>query len=56
MLLLVTLIFGFVDGNNPGEHPDLAARFMMSVFPAILMAISFIISFFVKFKDEKESK
>lgn len=53
VLLLVTLIFGFVDGNNPGEHPDLAARFMMSVFPAILMAVSFILSFFVKFKDEK---
>ncbi|WP_199562260.1 MFS transporter [Petrotoga sp. 9PW.55.5.1] len=55
VLLLVTLIFGFVDGNNPGEHPDLAARFMISVFPALLMAVSFIISFFVRFKEEKQA-
>ncbi|HOP24971.1 MAG TPA: MFS transporter [Defluviitoga sp.] len=56
VLFLVTLIFGFVDGSNPGEHPDLAARFMMSVFPALLMGVSFIISFFVKFNDTKDVK
>jgi len=53
VLLLIAAIFGFVDANNPGAHPDIASRFMLSFFPAILMLIAFIISFFVDFNDSE---
>jgi glycoside/pentoside/hexuronide:cation symporter, GPH family len=47
---LVFLIFGFESGNNPGSQPGDAARFLLTVFPPILMLISFIFSFFIDFK------
>ncbi len=49
--LLVFKIFGFESGDNPGTQPDNAARFMLTVFPLILMVISFAFSFFINFKD-----
>lgn len=53
VLLLIAAIFGFVDANNPGTHPDIASRFMLSFFPAVLMLVAFIISFFVDFNDSE---
>jgi GPH family glycoside/pentoside/hexuronide:cation symporter len=50
---LVFVIFGFESGLNPGPHPDNAARFLLTVFPPILMVISFAFSFFINF-DKKE--
>lgn len=47
---LVFSLFGFVSGNEPGPQPDQAARFLLTVFPAILMLISFAFSFFVDFE------
>jgi GPH family glycoside/pentoside/hexuronide:cation symporter len=47
---LVFTLFGFESGKNPGPHPDNAARFLLSVFPPILMVISFVFSFFIDFK------
>lgn len=52
IFLIITLAFGFVDSTNPGSHPDMAARFMFSVFPVLLMAISFSISRFVRFESK----
>jgi GPH family glycoside/pentoside/hexuronide:cation symporter len=46
---LVFIIFGFESGLNPGPQPDLAARFMLTIFPPILMVISFGFSFFINF-------
>lgn len=54
VLLLVASIFGFVDKDNPGTNPEMATRFMMTVFPVILMALSFVASRFVKFKMQEE--
>lgn len=54
IFLIITLAFGFVDSNNPGDHPDTAARFMFVVFPFILMTIAYVISCFVTFKDEEK--
>ena len=47
---LVFTIFGFESGNNPGPQPANAARFLLTVFPFILMVISFSFSFFLNFK------
>jgi hypothetical protein len=41
--------------HNPGPAPDNAARFLLTVFPLVLMVISFAFSFFVDFGPvEKE--
>lgn len=48
--LLVSRLFGFQSGANPGTQPGNAARFLLTVFPFILMVISFAFSFFIDFK------
>lgn len=48
---LVFALFGFESGNNPGPQPDNAARFLLTVFPMILMVISFAFSFFIDFGE-----
>ena len=52
---LVFAVFGFESGNNPGTQPDNAARFLLTVFPLILMVISVIFSFFIDFDKNKAS-
>jgi GPH family glycoside/pentoside/hexuronide:cation symporter len=52
VFILVAAFFGFVDANNPGPQPAMAARFMITVFPVVLMALSVAASFFVKFNEE----
>lgn len=47
--LLVSVLFGFVSGNEPGPQPDQAARFLLTIFPTVLMVISFTFSFFIDF-------
>jgi GPH family glycoside/pentoside/hexuronide:cation symporter len=47
--LLVSVLFGFESGQNPGPEPDNAARFLLTVFPPVLMLISFGFSFFIDF-------
>jgi glycoside/pentoside/hexuronide:cation symporter, GPH family len=49
--LLVAVLYGFESGLNPGTRPDEAARFLLTVFPPILMVISFVFSFFIDFKN-----
>jgi GPH family glycoside/pentoside/hexuronide:cation symporter len=51
---LVFLIYGFESGLNPGNQPDMAARFLLTIVPPILMLISFAFSFFIHF-DEKDA-
>ncbi|HAF61379.1 MAG TPA: MFS transporter [Anaerolineaceae bacterium] len=53
---LVFVLFGFESGDNPGAAPDSAARFLLTVFPFILMVISFIFSFFIDFNKTKNDK
>jgi len=47
--LLVYRVFGFESGDNPGPQPGNAARFLLAVFPPILMVISFGFSWFINF-------
>lgn len=56
VFLLITRMFGFVDGDTPGLRADEAVRWMIAIFPALLMLVSFIASLFVKLSGfEKES-
>ena len=47
--LLVSKIYLFQSGDNPGPHPDAAARFLMTIVPPVLMVISFAFSWFINF-------
>ena len=49
---LVFRLYAFESGLNPGPQPDQAARFLLTMFPPVLMAISFAFSFFIDFNDE----
>ncbi len=51
--LLIFKIFGFESGDNPGTQPDMAARFLLTVFPAVLMVISLGFSMFLKLSPRK---
>jgi GPH family glycoside/pentoside/hexuronide:cation symporter len=51
----VSFLFGFKSGLEPGTQPDQAARFLLTVFPPILMVISFAFSFFIDFPDTAET-
>ena len=50
VLLLLTVLFGFQSAELPGDMPGMASRFMMVVFPAALMALSFLASLLVRFR------
>jgi GPH family glycoside/pentoside/hexuronide:cation symporter len=54
--LLVSKIYLFESGDNPGPHPDAAARFLMTIVPPVLMVISFAFSWFINFKKPFESQ
>ena len=54
--LLVSRIYLFQSGDNPGPHPDAAARFLMTIVPPVLMVISFAFSWFINFNRPDEKK
>ena len=47
---LVAKLFAFESGLNPGPEPGNAARFLLTVFPPILMVLSLGFSFLINFK------
>jgi GPH family glycoside/pentoside/hexuronide:cation symporter len=53
---LVYRLFAYESGLNPGPQPDQAARFLLTVFPPILMMISLAFSFFIDFKKTPEPR
>jgi glycoside/pentoside/hexuronide:cation symporter, GPH family len=53
--LLVSSLYGFESGDNPGLHPDEAARFLMTIVPPVLMVVSFAFSWFIDFKPPAEA-
>jgi glycoside/pentoside/hexuronide:cation symporter, GPH family len=53
---LVYKLFAYESGSNPGPQPDQAARFLLTVFPPILMVISLAFSFFIDFDKPAEAK
>lgn len=49
--LLVNALYGFESGENPGANPDAASRFLLILFPVVAMALSCLVSLFMKFKN-----
>jgi GPH family glycoside/pentoside/hexuronide:cation symporter len=49
--LLIFHLFGFESGDNPGAQPGMASRYLLTVFPAVLMVISLGFSMFLKLED-----
>jgi GPH family glycoside/pentoside/hexuronide:cation symporter len=54
VFMLIFILFGFESGENPGSRPGTAARFMMILFPAVLMIFSVGISLLVRFTRSAE--
>ncbi len=50
---LVYRVYGFESGDVPGLNPGGAARFLLALFPFILVVISFVFSRFLSFSDSK---
>ena len=54
---IVGMIFGYVSGENPGPNPEATFRYLTSVVPFCLLAVSFAVSlFFPKTSDRRESR
>jgi len=53
VFFLLFTLFAFESASNPGPMPGTAARFMMTVFPAALMAFSVIASFSARLKIQE---
>ncbi|MCX7029492.1 MAG: MFS transporter, partial [Spirochaetes bacterium] len=51
---LIFVLFGFESGDNPGPSPDQASRFLLTVFPALLMVVSLVVSFFISFPETEK--
>jgi GPH family glycoside/pentoside/hexuronide:cation symporter len=56
VFMLIFVLFGFESGENPGSRPGTAARFMMILFPAALMLLSFGASLLVRFTPGNRSR
>lgn len=52
---LVFVLFAFESGENPGPAPDQASRFLLTVFPAGMMVLSLVVSFFLKFPETRKA-
>jgi GPH family glycoside/pentoside/hexuronide:cation symporter len=53
--LMVSRIYGYESGEVPGLRPTDAARFLISIFPFILMAACCVLSLFLRFKDNEKT-
>jgi GPH family glycoside/pentoside/hexuronide:cation symporter len=50
--LLLFHLFGFESGDNPGAQPGTASRFLLTIFPMVMMVISLGFSMFLKFSKQ----
>lgn len=50
---VVGVIFGYESGDNPGPAPGLTFKYLMSVVPLILLAVSVILSYMVRMRPGK---
>jgi len=54
--LMVSRIFGYESGEVPGLRPAEAARFLISLYPFVLMVICIGFSFLLKFKSDNNTE
>jgi glycoside/pentoside/hexuronide:cation symporter, GPH family len=52
-LVVLSLLFGYVSGENPGPQPENAFRFLMSVFPFVFSIIALLISSRLSFETKE---
>jgi GPH family glycoside/pentoside/hexuronide:cation symporter len=52
-LVLLSLLFGYVSGENPGPQPENAFRFLISVFPFIFAIIAWLIASRLSFETKE---
>ncbi|KPV57903.1 MFS transporter [Paenibacillus sp. A3] len=51
---VVGLLFGYVSGEQPGPDPQGTFRYLISVVPFCLLAVSFLIAVTLQFPDKRE--
>ncbi len=51
--MLLFNLFAFESGDNPGPQPGMAAKFLLTIFPMVLMIIALIFSVFLRFPPRK---
>jgi GPH family glycoside/pentoside/hexuronide:cation symporter len=54
-LVLLSVFFGYVNGENPGPRPEDGFRFLMSVIPFVLTVIAWLISIRLSFDNTSSS-
>lgn len=56
-MFLAVIFFGYVSGENPGPHPDLAFRFLMGFVPAVGLFASWFFAryFFIEYAKLKQA-
>jgi GPH family glycoside/pentoside/hexuronide:cation symporter len=54
-LVLLGLLFGYVNGQNPGPRPDIAFRFLMSAIPLVSTFIAWVIASRLSFENQQSS-
>jgi glycoside/pentoside/hexuronide:cation symporter, GPH family len=54
-LVLLGLLFGYINGENPGPQPDIAFRFLMSVIPLVFTVIAWLIASRLSFENKQSS-
>jgi len=50
-LVLLSLLFGYVNGANPGPHPENAFRFLIGVVPLLFTIIAWLIASKLSFEN-----
>ena len=44
VFVLLGVLFGYVSGDNPGPHPDVAFRFLLGVIPFVTLLIAWVVA------------
>ena len=52
-LVLLSLLFGYVSGENPGPQPENAFRFLISIFPLVFTIIAWLIASRLLFENKQ---
>ena len=47
-------IYGYISGDEPGPAPEGAARFLISLYPLIVMVVCCVLSMFLRFREKAD--
>ncbi len=54
-LVVLSLFFGYISGENPGPQPGNAFRFLISVFPIVFTILAWLIASRISFENQPSS-